>query len=104
MQSLYGLGNGSTTFNVPDFRAQFLRGLDSGAGIDTGRSLGSNQSDMFKSHTHNLANGGVVISTLGTTSAGIVATGVSYAVDTIAPTGGTETRGKNIAVNYGIKY
>lgn len=30
----WGAGNGSTTFNLPDFRAQFLRGWDHGAGVD----------------------------------------------------------------------
>lgn len=29
----YGAGNGSTTFNVPDFRGYFLRGFDSGRGV-----------------------------------------------------------------------
>lgn len=36
----------------PDLRGEFIRGLDSGRGIDAGRALGSWQIDMFKSHTH----------------------------------------------------
>lgn len=48
----YGAGDGSTTFNLPDLRGEFLRGLDEGAGVDTGRGLGSNQSDAMHSHTH----------------------------------------------------
>lgn len=48
----YGAGNGSTTFNLPDFRGEFRRGLDDGRGIDTGRALGSSQADTLKSHTH----------------------------------------------------
>lgn len=39
----FGAGNGSTTFNVPDFRAEVPRGWDHGRGIDSGRILGSSQ-------------------------------------------------------------
>ena len=38
-----GDGDGSTTFNLPDCRGCFIRGLDDGAGIDSGRLLGSLQ-------------------------------------------------------------
>jgi microcystin-dependent protein len=48
----YGAGDGYTTFNLPDGRGVFLRGLDSGRGLDTGRTLGSYQADKFGSHTH----------------------------------------------------
>lgn len=39
----FGGGNGSTTFNVPDLRGEFLRGWDDSRGIDSGRSFGSYQ-------------------------------------------------------------
>lgn len=39
----YGNGNGTTTFNLPDLRGEFIRGADLGRGVDTGRVLGSNQ-------------------------------------------------------------
>lgn len=39
----YGSGNGSTTFNLPDMRGEFPRGLDRGRGVDLGRQLGSKQ-------------------------------------------------------------
>jgi microcystin-dependent protein len=39
----YGVGNGSTTFNVPDVRGYFVRGYDNGRGVDSGRAFGSNQ-------------------------------------------------------------
>lgn len=48
----YGNGNGSTTFNLPDLRGLFVRGLDEGKGIDVGRAIGSTQTDMVKNHTH----------------------------------------------------
>lgn len=40
---LYGAGNGSTTFNLPDLRGEFIRGADEGRGIDPGREVGSMQ-------------------------------------------------------------
>ena len=48
----FGVGNGSTTFNVPDMRGVSPRGLDSGRGLDTGRTLGSYQPDALLNHTH----------------------------------------------------
>ena len=39
----YGAGDGSSTFNVPDLRGEFLRGLDDGRGVDSGRGIGTAQ-------------------------------------------------------------
>ncbi|MFW2163151.1 phage tail protein [Acinetobacter beijerinckii] len=39
----FGVGDGSTTFNLPDLRGEFIRGWDHGRGIDAGRALGSYQ-------------------------------------------------------------
>lgn len=41
--TLYGNGDGSTTFNLPDLRGEFLRGADLGRGVDSGRVFGSRQ-------------------------------------------------------------
>ncbi len=50
----WGSGDGSSTFNLPDLRGQFVRGWannKTGTG-DDGRSFASTQSDQNKSHTH----------------------------------------------------
>lgn len=50
---LYGSGDGSTTFALPDLRGVFMRGLDSGRGIDTNRSLATTTPQAFNySHIH----------------------------------------------------
>lgn len=48
----YGEGDGSTTFQLPDYRGEFLRGWDGGRGVDAGRVRGSFQTDQNKTHTH----------------------------------------------------
>lgn len=48
----FGNGDGSTTFNLPDLRGQFLRAWDDGKDIDSGRDFGSSQSDDNKAHSH----------------------------------------------------
>ena len=63
----YGNGDGSTTFNLPDYRGQFLRGYDNGAGIDpdaatrtdsgngtTGDAVGTKQNNQMLTHSHNI--------------------------------------------------
>ena len=49
----HGGGDGSSTFNVPDLRGEFVRGWDDGRGVDSSRSFGSSQSDANKQHNHN---------------------------------------------------
>lgn len=41
--TVFGAGDGSTTFNLPDLRGEFLRGWDHGRGVDAGRGFGSFQ-------------------------------------------------------------
>jgi microcystin-dependent protein len=49
--TVHGAGDGSTTFNVPDMRGVFVRGLDDGRGLDAGRTLGSYQADAQQNIT-----------------------------------------------------
>lgn len=99
ISTLYGAGDGSTTFNIPDLRGAFVRGWDDARGLDPGRSFASYQEDAFKSHTHTYtmkyitggASGGGDPLNLGTTTFN---TGAA---------GGTETRPKNYALYYCIK-
>ena len=47
----YGAGDGSTTFNLPDLRGEFIRGWDNGRGADTsGRVFGSAQTATGLGH------------------------------------------------------
>lgn len=48
----FGSGDGTTTFNVPDTRGEFLRVLDDGRGVDAGRTIGSYVASLLASHTH----------------------------------------------------
>jgi len=54
----YGAGNGSSTFNIPDLRGEFIRGFDNGRGVDNNRSIASSQSEQNKQHNHS-ASGSV---------------------------------------------
>lgn len=47
----WGAGDGSTTFNIPDTRGEFVRGWDHGKGTDTGRSFASSQLDAIQNIT-----------------------------------------------------
>jgi hypothetical protein len=44
----YGVGDGSTTFTLPDFRGEFLRGWDNGRGVDASRGIGTFQDQDWK--------------------------------------------------------
>lgn len=48
----FGAGDGSTTFNLPDLRGEFIRGWDDGRGVDSGRAFGSTQTDAMQGHRH----------------------------------------------------
>lgn len=54
---LYGEGDGSTTFNVPDLRGEFIRGFDDGRKVDLDRAMGSWQDFCMENHNHGLPTG-----------------------------------------------
>jgi microcystin-dependent protein len=54
----YGAGNGSSTFNIPDLRGEFIRGFDNGRGVDSGRNIASSQSAQNASHNHSISLSG----------------------------------------------
>jgi len=54
----YGSGDGSSTFNVPDLRGEFVRGVDRGRGIDSGRNVATSQGGANASHNHSISLSG----------------------------------------------
>lgn len=112
----YGVGDGSTTFNVPDLRGEFIRGLDSGRGVDPSRTIGSFQGNQNQSHAHTITDPGHSHTTGGgfsgaggnATVAGpsglIYATLSSTTGITVNADGGTEARPRNIAMLPCIKF
>lgn len=111
LSTYWGVGDGLTTFNIPDLRGLFTRMVDvsdagdagrdaDGAirapiGTGTGENIGSYQADAFRSHDHKIgpqggSNGGAAWSE-GT----INGPGVDVYVD---GAGGSETRPKNAYV------
>ena len=125
----HGAGDGSTTFNVPDLRGEFVRGWDDSRGVDSGRNFASSQSDQNKAHNHTATSTvtdpghfhttenfvarasyseprNIGVGTDGncnnTGNTDSKTTGITVAT-TIANDGGTEARPRNIAMMYVIK-
>ena len=106
---VFGAGDGSTTFNVPDMRGSFARGLDSGKGLDTGRVLGSYQADDNKSHTHNTTalvnlNGADGTYDWSAPSTSVGTKDFDMRATTSNAVGIVESRPKNVALLACIKY
>lgn len=104
----FGTGDGSTTFNLPDLRGEFIRGFDDGKGTDSGRALGSAQAEDVAAHDHGIYNRGdkAFDSTGGGNfigKDGSADSGTSTLRYTELSTG-TETRPRNIAMLACIKY
>lgn len=110
----FGAGDGTTTFNVPDLRAEFIRGLDDLRGVDANRTLGSAQIDAFQGHHHSFSSG--QNTTSGTATSGYLTDVTSTVTSTYAKAGSPladgvngaprtaqETRPRNIALLACIK-
>ena len=120
ISTTWGVGYGSSTFNLPDLRGQFVRGWDNSAGVDSGRSFASSQSDQNKSHNHSVTDPGhnhtYIDQYDGYTgyrpwpasnndcAARNANTGSSTTGISIQNDGGTEVRVKNYALMYVIKF
>jgi len=115
--TVFGAGDGSTTFLLPDMRGQFARGWDDGRGLDSSRAFGSTQSSENLSHRHIT----LVVTTAnqapnyGWTPVGRTygnnqqwtASKVGYGNDGMAAqqnSGGTESRPRNLALLSCIKF
>lgn len=99
--TVYGVGDGSTTFNLPDLRGYFVRGSGTNADATVSGAFGAKQADAFEAHTHTFtvktqdgSSGVYAESSPNSSTTGTVTT---------ASTGGTETRPSNIAMLYCIK-
>jgi microcystin-dependent protein len=119
ISTTYGAGDGSTTFALPDLRGYFVRGSGTNSDSTAAGTFGTKQADELKAHTHSVTDPGHTHGTdpyatnqagsqIGYTSpltsrfgddTGSSTTGIS-----IQSTGGTETRPKNIALLYCIKF
>lgn len=103
----WGSGNGSTTFNLPDLRGEFVRGWDNGRGVDGSRTFASSQSHQLQSHTHTVEflsrNVGDPPNPI--TIGDMNSSGSSKQTSSSGTTGnfGSETRPRNISMMYVIK-
>ena len=52
ISTTFGVGDGSSTFALPDLRGQFIRGWANNGSTDASRVFGSTQTDQNKNHTH----------------------------------------------------
>ncbi|WP_290509667.1 phage tail protein [Alcanivorax sp.] len=112
--TIYGNGDGSTTFNLPDYRGEFLRGWDNGAGIDpdaatrtdrgdgtTGDNVGTKQLGQNEAHDHNF---GVSTKTGG---ANVYLAKIDDDIEstqTTSESGGDEARPRNVYVVWACYY
>ena len=104
ISTVHGVGDGSTTFNVPDLRGMFIRGVGT-HGTETtavSGSFGAVQTDQNAEHTHTV-NTGALIRISPTAGGEFDAGGGLGEALVINNSGGTEARPNNIALLYCIK-
>ena len=128
----FGAGDGSSTFNVPDLRGEFVRGWDDSRGVDSGRNFATAQSSQNKQHNHSASatssvsdpghvhnyvdqvndpnggyrwwKGGDNDCRAADKDTGSAFTGISVSTSvSVANDGGNEARPRNIAMMYVIK-
>lgn len=106
---------GGGNFRLPESRGEFLRGWDHGRGVNVGRGIGTYELDELKSHSHRdlffIGGGAGGTPSPSSTYAKAYNSAGSYSFDgtgagaglTTSPTGGAETRPRNLAVMWCIK-
>ena len=111
----WGAGDGSTTFDLPDFRGEFLRGWDNGRGIDSGRAFATDQDFAIENITGSFSVTGsfsgvsadgvfdIAATSLNSTD-GFSNNGrtVDFDASTVVNTA-NETRPRNVSILYCIK-
>jgi microcystin-dependent protein len=96
----WGAGDGSTTFQLPDMRGYFRRGVGTNSDGTAAGAFAAKQVDELKSHFHNMGT----LRNDATTGSGVPILGLDIGgVTTAIDGGGAETRPKNIAVLTCIK-
>ena len=98
----YGVGDGTTTFNVPDLRGEFIRGWADDRAVDTGRAFGSAQGHAFASHTHTYTASGAAGNSV--TGGPTPINDGGQTLNTGAQGADVETRPRNIALLACIKF
>ena len=112
--TIFGEGDGTTTFNLPDLRGEFIRGWDDGRNVDIERTFGSVQGDAMRNikgyfgvHSTITANGVFVRKTTGASEnvgagGGSTSNSVYFDASSVVPTA-NENRPRNIALLACIK-
>ena len=101
ISTIYGAGDGVSTFNLPDLRGYFVRGAGTNADGSASGTFGAKQQDGLQSHTHTY-NAAVQSTNVFESNNDITSIRTTISA-TSGVTGGTETRPKNIAMLYCIK-
>lgn len=89
------------TNKLPDLRGEFIRGWDDGRGIDSGRTLLSAQDGSIEAHGHDY--NGVIYTSSGPSWANTTDAGHRAYSGFTSSYGGSETRPRNIALNYIVR-
>lgn len=89
------------TNGTVDLRGEFVRGWDSGRGVDSGRLVAAWQADAFGSHNHNMnfaGGGGFGVLNPGHDVGADTWNTTVYQTRSTTSTGGSETRPRNVAL------
>jgi phage-related tail fiber protein len=108
----FGVGDGSSTFNVPDLRGEFMRGWDDSRNVDGSRAFGSAQADQMEQHNHidtnrplhvgyGFGSGAITVRSPADTQQGNVS---SFLGNRGGTSNSSENRPRNVAMLACIKY